>query len=136
MKAMDVWLKSVAISLNSLAEAIQTIAKTVDDMSKFQAPEPSATEETETQKTKKPTPRTKLKPAPQKAMKKAGPKGKMSIPATEKVLRIIKQSSKGMNNETIAKKSGLGRKQVTNALSQLKKTGKIKSIKRGVHKAI
>ena len=69
-------------------------------------------------------------------MKKAGPKGKMSIPATEKVLRIIKQSSKGMNNETIAKKSGLDRKQVTNALSQLKKTGKIKSIKRGVHKAI
>ena len=136
MKAMEVWLKSVAISLNSLAEAIQTIAKTVDDMSKIQAPETSATERSETKRTAKPTPKTKSKAAPQKAKKKARPRGKMTVPATKKVLRVIKQSKKGVDNETIAKKSGLGRKQVTNAISQLKKTGKVKSVKRGVHKAI
>jgi predicted Rossmann fold nucleotide-binding protein DprA/Smf involved in DNA uptake len=136
MKTMEVWLKSVAISLNSLAEAIQTIAKTVDDMSKTQVSEPSTTAKKETRKTTKPTPKTKSKPVTQKAKKKPRPKGKMTVPATEKVLRVIKQSKKGMDNKTIAEKSGLGRKQVINALSQLKKTGKIKSVKRGVHRAI
>ena len=136
MKTMEVWLQSVAISLNSLAEAIQIIAKAVDDMSKAKAPEPSATEKSETRKTTKPTPKTKSKPATQKAKKKARPKSKMTVPATEKVLKVIKQSKKGMDNQTIAEKSGLGRKQVANALSQLKKTGKVKSVKRGVHMAI
>jgi predicted Rossmann fold nucleotide-binding protein DprA/Smf involved in DNA uptake len=136
MKTMEVWLKSVAISLNSLAEAIQTIAKTVDDMSKIQVSEPSTTAKKETRETTKPTPKTKSKPVTQKAKKKPRPKGKMTVSATEKVLRVIKQSKKGMDNKTIAEKSGLGRKQVINALSQLKKTGKIKSVKRGVHRAI
>jgi predicted transcriptional regulator of viral defense system len=41
-----------------------------------------------------------------------------------------------VDNATIIRKTGLDRKKLTNALSQLKKTGKIKSVKRGVHKIV
>ena len=41
-----------------------------------------------------------------------------------------------MDNATISRETGLNQKQVSNALLKLKKEGKIKSVKRGVHTAI
>ena len=78
----------------------------------------------------------KLNPTPKKLTKRIKSKGKMPTPATEKVYNVIKQSKKSVDNAAIIKETGLDRKQVTNALSQLKKTGKVKSVKRGVHKIV
>ena len=161
MKELEVWLKSIATGLSVLAEGIQTIAKMVDDMAKAQVPEkPEKTKPVPPRRKARPTSKRvakkvdeiakaqapkrpskampaskrKAKPTPPKVTKKAIPKGFLTLPATEKVLKVIKRSKKGVSNETISKKTGLKKNQVANALSQLKKTGKIKSIKRGVHK--
>jgi predicted transcriptional regulator len=55
--------------------------------------------------------------------------------ATDQVLEVIRKSKSGMDNVTIAKQTGLNQKQVSSALLRLKKYGKIKSVKRGVHTA-
>ena len=125
MKELDVLLKAVADGLEAMADGIHVIAKKVDSMAKAQTQEKPAKA--------KPARKRKVKTASKKATKKAKPKGTKAVPATEKVLKVIKQSKIGVDNATIAKKTGLDRKQVANALSQLKKTGKAKSVKKGVH---
>jgi hypothetical protein len=68
--------------------------------------------------------------------KKAKPPSTKLLTATEKVFEVIKRSNDGVNNQTIIKKTGLNQKQVSSALLRLKKYGKIKSVKRGVHTAV
>jgi len=58
------------------------------------------------------------------------------MPATDQVLAVIQKSGNSVDNETIAKQTGLNKKQVSSALLRLKKYGKIKSVKRGVHTAV
>jgi len=41
-----------------------------------------------------------------------------------------------MDNATISKETGLNQKQVSSALMRLKKYGKVKSVKRGIHTAV
>jgi predicted Rossmann fold nucleotide-binding protein DprA/Smf involved in DNA uptake len=107
----------------------------VDDMAKSQSQDKPNKAKPASKGKPKPTSRKKARSASIIATKKVKPKGRMPIPATEKVLRAIKKSKKEVDNKTIVNKTGLDRKQVANALSQLKKTGKVKSVKRGVHKA-
>jgi predicted Rossmann fold nucleotide-binding protein DprA/Smf involved in DNA uptake len=126
MKEFEVWLKSIATGLKTMAHGIHTIANMLNDMAKAQTPE-------KTEKAK-PTPERKSKPVSSKVTKKAKPMGPKPTPAIKIVLSVIKRSKDGVDNETISKKTGLKKNQVSNALSQLKKTGKIKSVKRGVHK--
>ena len=45
-------------------------------------------------------------------------------------------SNGGVDNATISKQTGLNQKQVSSALHRLKKRGKVKSLKRGVHTAV
>ena len=104
------------------------IAKKVDDLAKGQAPKKPA----------KAKPATKKKGATpsKKSAKITKPQGIKHMPATDKVLEAIKRSGDGMNNATISKETGLNQKQVSSALMRLKKYGKIKSVKRGVHTAV
>lgn len=106
MKDLDALLKAIADGLEAMADGIHAIAKKVDDLAKGQAPEKQA---------------------------KAKPQGAKPLPATDKVLEAIKGSGAGMNNATISKETGLNQKQVSSALMRLKKYGKIKSVKRGIH---
>jgi predicted Rossmann fold nucleotide-binding protein DprA/Smf involved in DNA uptake len=71
-----------------------------------------------------------------KATKKAKPQASKTMPATDLVLKIIQKSKTGVDNVTISKQTGLNQKQVSSALLRLKKYGKIKSVKRGVHTAV
>jgi predicted Rossmann fold nucleotide-binding protein DprA/Smf involved in DNA uptake len=128
MKELELLLKSVADGLKAMAEGIHTIAKKVDDIAKAQSPNKPA-------KAKK-TAKRKAKPASKKFTQNGRPRVKGPLTATEKVLKIVKQSKAGVDNATIAEKTGLDRKQVANALSQLKKTGKVKSVHRGVHTVV
>jgi predicted Rossmann fold nucleotide-binding protein DprA/Smf involved in DNA uptake len=127
MNPYDTWLKSIAIGLETMAKGIHSIAKTVYDMGSTQAPEEPAKAEPEPMKAETP---------PTAAPKKAKPTSTKSIPATDKVLKVIKGSKDGVDNQTIVKKTGLNQKQVSSALLRLKKYGKVKSVKRGVHTAV
>ena len=71
-----------------------------------------------------------------KATKKAKPQAPKAKPATDQVLEVIKKSKTGVDNVTISKQTGLNQIQVSSALLRLKKYGKIKSVKRGVHAAV
>jgi hypothetical protein len=71
-----------------------------------------------------------------KTAKKAKPKASKTMPATDQVLEVIQKSKTGVDNLTISKQTGLNQKQVSSALLRLKKYGKVKSVKRGVHTAV
>jgi predicted Rossmann fold nucleotide-binding protein DprA/Smf involved in DNA uptake len=128
MKELEALFKSIADGLEAMAEGIHAIAKKVDDLAEGQAPE----------KSDKAKPATKKKEgAPKrKAPKKAKSQGLKSVPATDKVLEVIKRSKDGVDNATIYQETGLNQKQVSSALLRLKKYGKVKSVKRGIHTAV
>jgi predicted Rossmann fold nucleotide-binding protein DprA/Smf involved in DNA uptake len=182
MNPYDTWLKSIAISLETMAKGINSIAETIYDMTNAQASEEpakakqkpmqaetppiAATEKAKPQDTKampakdqapevvqksetgldnvatskqiglKAEPEKMKTETPQKkATKKAKPQASKAMHATDQVLEVIRKSKSGMDNVTIAKQTGLNQKQVSSALLRLKKYGKIKSVKRGVHTA-
>ena len=128
MKDLDALLKAVADGLNAMAEGIHSIAKKVDELAKGQAPKKSAKA--------KPANRKKAGAPPKNAPKKVKHVGTKAQTAPDKVLQIIKGSNGGVDNQTIIKETGLNQKQVSSALLRLKKYGKIKSVKRGIHTAV
>jgi hypothetical protein len=183
MNPYDTWLKSIAISLETMAKGINSIAEAIYDMTNAQASEYPAEAEQKPMKTEPPpiTVKEKAKPQGSKAMpatdqvtevikkseaevdnvmiakqtdlkaepeklktetpqkkstKKAKPQALKAIPATDQVLEVIRKSKTGVDNVTISKQTGLNQKQVSSALLRLKKYGKIKSVKRGVHTAV
>jgi uncharacterized membrane protein len=125
MKDLDVLLKAVADGLEAMADGIHGIAKKVDGFAKAQAPKKPAKA--------KPAIKTKAVTPSRKAAKKAKSQGTKPLPATDKVLAVIRGSKDGMDNATISKQTGLNQKQVSSALLRLKKYGKVKSVKRGIH---
>ena len=127
MNPYDTWLKSIAIGLETMAKGINSIAKTIYDMANAQASEEPAEAEPKTMKTETP---------PSTATKKAKPQSTKTMPATDQVLEVIQKSKTGVDNVTISKQTGLNQKQVSSALLRLKKYGKVKSVKRGIHTAV
>ena len=128
MKDLNAFLAAIAEGLGAMADGINVIAKKVDELSKSQDPEKSAKPKRSTKK--------KAAASSRKVPKKAKQKGTKSVPATDKVLKVIKGSNNGVDNQTIIKQTGLNQKQVYSALMRLKKYGKVKSVKRGVHTAV
>ena len=134
MKDLDVLLKAVADGLEAMAEGIHSIAKKVDDLAKGDGPEKPAKAKPSAKR--KAAVKKKTVAPSRKAPKKAKPEGKKAQTAPDKVLEVIKGSNVGVDNATISKETGLNQKQVSSALLRLKKYGKIKSVKRGVHTAV
>ena len=134
MKDLDALLKAVADGLNSMAEGIHTIAKKVDDLAKGEAPNKPA--KAKPANKRKPSAKKKAVAPSGKAQKKIKPEGTKAQTAPDKVLEVIKGSNDGVDNATISKQTGLNQKQVSSALLRLKKYGKVKSVKRGVHTAV
>jgi predicted Rossmann fold nucleotide-binding protein DprA/Smf involved in DNA uptake len=128
MKDLDALLKAFADGLETMAEGIHAIAKKVDDLAKGEAPEKSTKA--------KPAANKKAVAPSRKAPKKAKPEGTKAQTAPDKVLEVIKASNDGVDNATISKQTGLNQKQVSSALLRLKKYGKVKSVRRGVHTAV
>lgn len=127
MNPYDTWLKSIAISLETMAKGINSIAEAIYEMTNAQASEEPVEAE------QKPM---KAETLPITATEKAKPQGAKAMPATDQVLEVIQKSKTGVDNVTVAKQTGLNQKQVSSALLRLKKYGKIKSVKRGVHTAV
>jgi len=100
-------LQTVNQTLNALTKKIEKMIVTVGKLEK---------------------PAAKAKPAKKTASKKPAAK---TAPAT--VLEIIKRSKKGVDLETLKKKTGFNNKKISNNVYRLKKQGKIKASEKGVY---
>ena len=117
-------LQAVNKELNALVKKTESLLKAVDKLEKPKA-------------AKKP----KAKPAKAKAPKKAPAKKavdavkKAAAPVTtaDAVLAIINRSKKGVNSETLVKKTGYNQKKISNLIYKLRKQGKIKSPEKGIY---
>ena len=127
MNPYDTWLKSIAIGLETMAKGINSIAEAIYEMTNAQASEEPAEAEQKPMKAETP---------PITVTEKAKPQGTKATPATDQALEVIQKSKTGVDNVTISKQTGLNQKQVSSALLRLKKYGKIKSVRRGVHTAV
>jgi hypothetical protein len=76
----------------------------------------------------------KKAPAKKAPVKKAATRKKSTqVTATDKILRIIKRSKKGVDVPTLKKKTGFDDKKVRNIVFRASKEGKIKKSGRGVY---
>ena len=83
-------------------------------------------------KAKRKTVKAKTKRAA--AVKKAAPGKKAAkMTATEKILKIIKRSRKGVDVPTLKTKTGFEDKKVRNIIFRASKEGKIKKVGRGIY---
>ena len=112
-------LQAVSKALNGLAQKVEKMQKEVD-------------------KQMQPIKKSKAKAVKKKAVRKTLVKkavSKKSGPATaaDTVLGIINRSKKGVNTETLMKKTGYNQKKIFNLIYKLKKQGKIKSAAKGIY---
>ena len=84
---------------------------------------------------KKPTTKPiKAKTPKRSPAQKAPAKKKTTQPtATDKVLKIIRGSKKGVDTTTLMKMTGFNQKKVTNILQRTYKQGKIKRVGKGIY---
>ena len=104
-------LQSLQKQLKALTRKTEQIAKRLDKAEKAQAP---------------------MKPRA-KVAKKAAPKKRAKVSATDTVLSIITRSRKEIDGAALRKKTRFKDNQIRAILSRLKKQGKIKSPGRGVY---
>ncbi len=119
---------TIAQDLKALNKNIQALGKTLDRLLK-------AVEKDEKLKAK-PTKRipAKMAPARKAPAKKAPARKKTAQPtATDKILKIIKGSKKGVDAPTLVKKTGFNQKKVRNILFRTYKQGKIKRLDKGIY---
>ena len=112
---------TIAQDLKALNKNIQALGKTLDRLLKT------------VEKDEKP----QAKPTRQTPAKKAPAKKKAAQPtATDKILKIIKGSKKGVDAPTLVKKTGFNQKKVRNILFRTYKQGKIKRIDKGIYTGV
>ena len=115
--------------LQSLQKEIKALGKTIDNLIK----------EFDKGKKAKVTKKVTAKPVKSKTIKKApakkapAKKKPAKLTATDKVLKIIKGSKRGVNTATLMKKTGFNQKKVTNILQRTYKQGKIKRVGKGIY---
>ncbi|MBW2642130.1 MAG: hypothetical protein JRC89_01880 [Deltaproteobacteria bacterium] len=121
MKEIEVFLKTVVDGMKVMAQGIEALAEKLDAIAKSRVDE-------------KPKRKAKAKPA-RKAPKpkKAVPKKEKPATAVDTVLRIVNRSKKGVDTNTLVKKTGYDKKKIANLVYKLKKQGKIKSVGKGVY---
>ena len=79
---------------------------------------------------KKPTAKTTKRVPTKKAPVK---KRTVKLTATDKVLKIISKSKRGIDPPTLMKKTGFDNRKITNILQRAFKEGKIKRVGRGIY---
>jgi len=115
--------------LQSLNKDIKDLGRTIDKLIK------EFDKGKKTKVTKKVTAKsTKAKTTKKAPAKKAPAKKKPAkLTATDKVLKIIRGSKKGVDTSTLMKMTGFNQKKVTNILQRTYKMGKIKRVGRGIY---
>ena len=141
MKELNVALKSVVESLNTLSQSVEAVARKIEKG--FPEEKPAAKPK------RKVAAKRKTKAVPKKTRTKAATKAKKTVAAKTKkaplqkkltaldtVLKVINRSRKGVNVNTISEKTGFNKKQISNILYKLKKAGSIKSVSRGMYSKV
>ena len=126
MKEIEVFVKTVVDGMKVMAQGIETLAEKLDTIAKSRFDEKAKAEPAR----KAPA---KPKKVVKKAAKKAVPKKEKPATAVDTVLGIINRSKKGVDTDTLVKKTGYDKKKVANLVYKLKKQGKIKSDGKGVY---
>ncbi len=120
-------MKKLQKDLQSAAKALNTLAKKIDAISK----KLGGDKKTAPAKTS-PAKATKKKPGV-KPVKKRAPKKLAVATGSDRVLKIVSGSQKGVNTAALIGKTGFNAKRVQNTVFRLRKLGKIKSLKKGVY---
>jgi hypothetical protein len=80
------------------------------------------------------TKKATAKPAKKAPAKKTPAKKRPAKPtATDKVLKIIRGSKRGVNTATLMKKTGFNQKKISNMIHKAFKNGKIKRVAKGIY---
>ena len=121
MKKLVKDLRTFTSDLKRLTKKTEKLGKTVVKLEKTQA--------AAKQKTK-----PKAKSAKKAPAKKAAAKKRTTVlTATDKVVKIIKCSKKGVDAPTLIKKTGFNDKKIRNILFRASNQGKIKKAGRGIY---
>ena len=132
-KTLNKKLQDVASELREITKKLDSL---LDALGMIEDKAPKAPRKTATKKTgaKKPAVKkaaTKKAPAEKKtAAKKTAPKKKGKT-ALDTVFMFIGRTKKGLDTESLMKKTGFDRKKVSNSIYKLKKQGKIVVSERG-----
>ncbi|MBW2479480.1 MAG: hypothetical protein JRF38_05785 [Deltaproteobacteria bacterium] len=119
--------------LQAVKRDIMALEKKLEKLLTAYEPAPKAKKVTK-KKTVKKAKVVKKAPAKKAAVKKAATRKKSTqVTATDKILRIIKRSKKGVDVPTLKKKTGFDDKKVRNIVFRASKEGKIKKSGRGVY---
>ena len=110
MSTLKMVFQSVAKGLRTLAEEVERLEDFIDKLETEAAKGPKGKSKTKT--------RSRKKAASKKPKKKT---------ATDTVLSIIQRSRKGVDTETLVKKTGFDKKKIWGIVHRLKQEGKIKS---------
>jgi hypothetical protein len=116
-------MSTVKIFLQTIAKGLLALADEVEQIEKFMG-------KLETKGLKGPKRKTRDKA---RQPKKATAAGRRKETATGTVLAIVEKSIKGVDTETLKKKTGFSDKKIWNMINRLKREGKIRNAKRGVY---
>lgn len=126
MKKIKDQLKTIAKSLTGLSKQVEKISKQVDKIS-------SAKKTAVKKRAPKKAPLKRKASKRVAPPKKAAQKSKAKPTVLDSVLGVIRRSKKGVNIETLRKKTGLGPRQLSNALYKLSKRGVVATRSRGIY---
>ena len=119
--------------LQAVKRDIKALEKKLEKLLKAYEPMPKANKATKKKAVKK-VKAVKKAPAKRARAKKAVARKKgTQVTATDKILRIIKRSKKGVDVPTLKKKTGFDDKKVRNIVFRASKEGKIKKSGRGIY---
>ena len=119
--------------LQAVKRDIKALEKKLEKLLKAYEPMPKAKKATKKKAVKK-VKAVKKAPAKRAPAKKAVARKKATqVTATDKILRIIKRSKKGVDVPTLKKKTGFDDKKVRNIVFRASKEGKIKKSGRGIY---
>jgi len=138
MKKLQIQLRSVVKSLAKLSKEVEKISKALGKIKPAKAAPKKKVKKAAAKKApakKKAVKKVKAKKTAKKVVRKKAPARKTGGQATVlgKVLSVINSSKKGASIATIKAKTGLGAKQLSNALYKLSTKGVIQTQSRGVY---
>lgn len=121
--------------LQAVKRDIKALEKKLEKLLKAYEPMPKVKKAKKKKPAKKKAAAAKKTTARKATAKKktAAAKKSTQVTATDKVLRIIKRSKKGVDVPTLKKKTGFDDKKVRNIVFRASKEGKIKKSGRGVY---
>ena len=129
--------------LQAVKRDIKALGKKLEELLKAHEPTPKAKKVTKKKAVKKakvvkkavakkaPAKKAPAKKAP--AKKAVAKKKTVQATATDKILKIVKRSKKGVDVPTLKKKTGFDDKKVRNIVFRASKEGKIKKSGRGIY---